>query len=49
MAAVTSCENALLDIIINSPEDIAIFENLIGSLLEVYEAMYHYYLIWEAC
>ena len=24
------------------------YKNLIGSLLEAYEAMYHYYLIWEA-
>ena len=34
-------------IIIYSPQDIAIFDNLIGSLLEAYETMYHYYLIWE--
>ena len=26
---------------------IAIFDNLIGFLLEAYEAVYHYYLIWE--
>ena len=33
------------NIIIYSPQDIAIFDNLIGPLLEAYEAMYHYYLI----
>ena len=35
-------------IIIYSPQDIAILDNLIGSLLKAYEAMYHDYLIWEA-
>ena len=36
--------------IIYSPQDIAILDNLIGSLyiLEAYEAMYHYYLNLEA-
>ena len=38
----------IINFIIYSPQDIAIFDNLIGSLLEEYEAMYHYYLIWEA-
>ena len=41
--------NMIYNFIIYSPQDIAIIiENLIGSLLEAYKAMYHYYLIWEA-
>ena len=34
-------------LLLYSPQDIAIFDNLIGFLLEAYEAMYHYYLIWK--
>ena len=35
-------------IITYSPQNISIFDNLIGSLLEAFEVMYHYYLIWES-
>ena len=40
--------NQLPKMTIYSPQDIAVFSNLIGSLLKVYEAIYYHYLILES-